>query len=133
MGSVDASADAAALLEYGWERLERGVLVKESDFLGELVFGAGATGVVAARTVRGGVHPERISVVFVADATLALPINAGERIGKALVTTAGGRPLGSAPALATDDVDSSEVSWATRAVAGVIDVGAGVLDALGAL
>jgi D-alanyl-D-alanine carboxypeptidase (penicillin-binding protein 5/6) len=132
MGAVSAAADSAALLDYGWERLARGVLVKESDPVGELVFGSGATAVVAARTVRGSAHPERVSVTLEPDDSVALPVRAGQKVGTATLT-AGGRTVGSVPALASDDVGSANESWASRAVSSVIGSGAALLEAVGAL
>ena len=132
MGSMSAAGDAAALLDYGWERLERGVLVEESAPLGELVFASGSTSVVAARTVRGSEHPARIEVTFVPDEGTGVPIQAGERVGVARLT-AGGRPVGSVPVTATADVGAPEQSWASRAAAAVIGSGAAMLEAVGAL
>jgi D-alanyl-D-alanine carboxypeptidase (penicillin-binding protein 5/6) len=132
MGAVSAASDSAALLDYGFERLQRGVLLKGSAPLGELVFGWGSTAVVAAHAVRGSEHPARVDVTFVPDASVGLPIHAGERVGVATLR-AGGREIGSVPALAEDDVDPPGESWATRVVTRVIGSGAALLDAVGAL
>lgn len=132
LGAVSAAADSAALLDDGGERLARGVLLKESAPLGELVFGSGSTPVVAARTVRGSAHPERVAVTLEPDDSVALPIRAGEQVGTATLTAAG-RRVGTVPALASDDVGVADESWATRTFSGIIGSAASLLDAVGAL
>ncbi|HEY7876063.1 MAG TPA: D-alanyl-D-alanine carboxypeptidase family protein, partial [Actinomycetota bacterium] len=74
MGSASAASDAAALLDYGWARLARGILVAEGDAVGELVFADGSTPVVAEGTVRGAEHPERVAITLDADDAVALPV-----------------------------------------------------------
>ena len=132
MGSASAAADDVALLDYGWARLARTVLVDADAAIGELVFGSGSTEVVAAEPLRGGESPARVSVELVPDDSVAVPISAGERVGDAVVAV-GDRTIGEVPALAGTDVGSATQSWAAGALAGVIRAGARALEAAGAL
>lgn len=133
MGSASAATDAAALLDYGWARLERGVLVAADDPVGELVFASGSTPVTIERTVRGIEHPERVTVTFAPDEGVALPITPGERVGTAIVGI-GSKEIAEVPAVAGGSVeDDGDESWGTGLMADVIGSAARVLDAVGAL
>jgi serine-type D-Ala-D-Ala carboxypeptidase (penicillin-binding protein 5/6) len=132
MGSASAATDDAALLDYGWARLARGILVESAAPVGELVFGYGSTPVNAARTLRGPEHPARVSVRFVPDDELTLPVEAGERVGTAVLTI-GRREIGEVDALAGAEVGADDQSLAARIMSAVIGSSARVLETVGAL
>lgn len=100
MGSSDAAADAAALLDYGFRVLGRGVLVREGSVLGALVFDpSGATTVVAGRTVRGIPDPSSVEIGF-EPGPVTPPLDEGETVGTVVVTLPGGEVVARAPAVA---------------------------------
>lgn len=106
MGSVDAAADAEALLDYGFRVLGRTVLVRQGSVLGALVFDpAGAAAVVAARTVRGIPDPATIRVRFEPAASAAPPIGEGETVGTVVVTSAAGDVVARAPAVTEQELE----------------------------
>lgn len=105
MGSGNAAADAAALLDYGFRVLGRGVLARQGMVLGDLVFDpAGAVGVVPARTVRGIPDPSSVAVRFEADDSVIPPIADGETVGTVVVSSQGGDVVARAPAIAQGDL-----------------------------
>lgn len=131
MHSVNAAVDDAALLDYGWERLARGVLVGAGAVVGELVFGAGSTPVVAGRTLRGYERTDALRVSLDPAADLTLPVLPGQAVGRARVSI-GGRQVGSVAILATGALGSAR-SWGASVLSGMVDAVARVLDAAGAL
>lgn len=105
MGSVDATVDAEALLDFGFARLRRGVMVPAAARLAALVFDSGgSTGVVAARPVRGLTHPSDVRVAFVPSDELSLPIRSGETVGVLQVRVPGGGVVASVDAIAERDI-----------------------------
>ena len=104
MGSASAAADAAALLDYGFAVLGRGVLLREGAAVGVVVFDpSGSVGVVAGRTVRGIQRPETVSVTY-QPGTAVPPLDRGETLGSVVITSAGGAVVARAPAVAQDAV-----------------------------
>ncbi len=65
MHSEDSFIDSRALLNHGWEKLRRTVLVAAGDPVGAVVFDpAGGVAIEAAETVRGVGHPEDVRLLF---------------------------------------------------------------------
>jgi D-alanyl-D-alanine carboxypeptidase (penicillin-binding protein 5/6) len=132
MNSASAAADDVALLDYGWERLARGVIVRGSDPIGELVYSTGSSQVLAGDTVRGYERPDRVGISFEASDDLDLPILPGQEVGQAIVS-AGGRTIATIPAVAAEAVGAEDASWAVDLFSGLIGSAARVLDSVGAL
>ncbi len=119
MRSVNAFADAAVLLDFGFAleaRLDRPrattVLTKGTS-IGAIVFDPGGTvEVVAAETVRVDLAPGTGSVDyrFAPDAGLQPPLAPGEAIGRVTIL-AGGRPVGRVRARVADPVPSTDGGW----------------------
>jgi serine-type D-Ala-D-Ala carboxypeptidase (penicillin-binding protein 5/6) len=121
LGSIDSFVDSAALLDHGFARLRRTVLVSEGEPLAGLVFDtAGSTSVVAGERVRGLGSPETIDVTFVPDDAVNLPVAAGEAVGVLEVRDPSGRVIASIDALAEGALESPEPSLITRAVSGLM-------------
>lgn len=118
MGSYDALADSRRLLDYGFRRLARTVLVPAGRPVGTLVTAAGsATPVVARRAVRGLADPERVAVEWSATPGLTAPA-AGERVGT-VVVSAGRHRVGNVGAVAADTVQADD-AWAQDLFAGLL-------------
>ena len=125
MDSVDATADAIALLDLGWVLLDRTVLLARGAQVGALVFEPGSTEVRAAARVRGSLLPADVAVEFVPDPDVRMPVHRGEIVGRVIVTS-NGRQVSSVDAVAADAIQPPVVSWAS-------DVFAGLLRAVGSL
>ena len=136
MRSVDAAADAARLLDLGFEELrararqerdeerglaaEPGLLLSAREQVGALVFDpSGATAVVAGADVKGRTPAAGVEITFTPADELLLPLLEGEQIGTVQVMS-GGSVLGTAPALAQDPVAGASSSWGTRALSGLL-------------
>jgi serine-type D-Ala-D-Ala carboxypeptidase (penicillin-binding protein 5/6) len=114
LGSQDAAEDSQRLLDYGFRRLRRTVLVGEGTTLGTLVFDpSGATGVVPSRAIRGLAAPAEVDTAFVPDADVKPPVASGQPIGTVIVS-ASGRTVATVDALATSSVNPSEPSFIAR-------------------
>jgi D-alanyl-D-alanine carboxypeptidase (penicillin-binding protein 5/6) len=121
MDSVDAAADSAALLDFGFERLRRGVMVPAASTLAGLVFeGSGSTGVIAARTVRGLTKPSQIEVTFVPDDAIELPIEPGDIVGVLEIRNRSGRTVGRVEAIAERGVVGDEPGFFERSFSGLL-------------
>lgn len=108
MGAQDAAADARALLDYGFRVLGRGILVREGETVGAVVFDpSGSVAVVAGRTVRGIPRPESVSVTF-EPAPVSAPLDRGESVGTVLITSADGDVVARAPAIASTSVGEDD-------------------------
>jgi len=119
MGSVDATADAAALLDHGWRKLDRTVLLESGMAVGALVFEHGSTEVRAARVVRGSDRPDRVHIEFVPDPTIRIPVSSGEVVGQVTVSGSGG-VVSTVDAIAASAIEPEATSWASEAVAGLL-------------
>lgn len=87
------------LLDYGWTRLARSLLLRAGETVGEITAVDGASVVaVATDSVRGWAPPEEVSSHFVARDDLSATTSAGEPVGRVDVYRAG-RRIASAPAL----------------------------------
>ena len=119
--SVDAASDSRLLLNYGFKRLSRTVLVRADQPVGDLVMDpGGAATVVAARTSRGS--SMQVSIRFVPDEGLDAGIEAGERVGS-IVVEDGGTIVDTVPAVAAGEVKSSQEQWFTDVLGGIIETG----------
>jgi D-alanyl-D-alanine carboxypeptidase (penicillin-binding protein 5/6) len=104
MRSDDAAADCRRLLDYGFARLRRAVLLGAQDLVGKVVFDpAGSVAAAAAATVRGIHDPRLVVVSFRPEPDLHPPIQRGERVGAA-VLSASGRVIASVPAVAAEAI-----------------------------
>lgn len=119
MHSVDATADAAALLDHGWDRLRRTPLLHGGTAVGAVVLDGGSTVATAGGTVRGAYDPATVTHVFVPHDTIRVPVAAGDVIGRVAVR-AGERTLSSVPAVAGSDVGAADRSVLADAMASVI-------------
>ena len=107
MRSRNAAADSKAMLDYGWHRLARSLLLRAGDPVGELTLGDGSSVVAVARdSVRGWATPGPIESRFVAGENLSAATTAGEPVGRVHVYRAG-RWIASAPALPTSSLRTS--------------------------
>jgi D-alanyl-D-alanine carboxypeptidase (penicillin-binding protein 5/6) len=101
MGSRDAAADSRTLLDLGWERLSRSLLLPAGKRVGEVTLSDGASAVaVAANALRGWARPEEISSRFVVRRDLSTVSTPGEEVGRVDLYRRG-RRIASTPALAT--------------------------------
>ena len=117
MNSENAAADARALLNYGWAKLQRTPLVGAGSPVGMLVFDpAGATEVTPATVIRGPEDPDAVVAIFEPAADVAPPIAVGEEVGTITVLGPGGETLGRTTAVATDSVPAVGSSWAESIV-----------------
>ena len=115
MGSRDAAADSRRLLDYGWSRLARSLLLREGEAVGEVTVGDGGSVVaVAGDSVRGWARPEEVSSHFVAREVLS-GASVGEPVGRVDVYRAGRRiaiatalSAGSLPAAAPEPTPVGE-------------------------
>lgn len=118
MGSADAAADARALLDEGFARLGRTRLLRAGDVVGALYWpAAGATAVVADRTVRGPYDPASVEVEL--RARSGGGATAGQVVGAVVVRTAG-RTIAVVDAIATDTVDVGGRPWIANAAAWLV-------------
>jgi D-alanyl-D-alanine carboxypeptidase (penicillin-binding protein 5/6) len=117
MGSDDAFQDAEALLDHGFARLSRGLLVTEGDTVGSIVFDpSGSLLVQASGSVRGLPLREAVTVRFEPFDDPGGPVAAGAAVGRVVVLD-GDRILGAVDGLATRDVDRSEPGLLERILA----------------
>lgn len=122
MGSVDATADGAVLLDLGFRKLARAVLLQEDAPVGAVVFDpAGSTAAVAAASLRGMHHPDRIEIVFHPRRSLRVPLAPGERVGTISVR-ARRRVVGRVPAIAAQQVEAMRQPWATGVISRVLEL-----------
>ena len=129
--SDDAALDSRLLLDYGFERLSRTVLVRANQPVGDLVIDpGGAATVVAGRTSRGSATA--VSIRFVPDDILDEGIETGERVGSILVE-AGGTLVDTVPAIAAGTVEPAREHPFAEVLGRLIEMGHRVGDAVGLL
>jgi D-alanyl-D-alanine carboxypeptidase (penicillin-binding protein 5/6) len=129
MGSVDATADAAALLDFGWDRLKRTVLVPMGTGVGGVVWAfGGATGIVASAPVRGLADPSSLQVAF-EPAGGDGPVEAGEPVGR-IVVMDGDRRIGAVTAVASDTVTVNEPPWPAAVASSLLRIAARAIGRL---
>ena len=104
MGSQSAADDARALLDYGFEVLGRGVLVRKGAPVGVVVFDpSGAVSALSGSTIRGLPQPGSVRVEL-EPATVSPPLAQGETVGTVVVETNDGEVVGRGPAVAAGQV-----------------------------
>lgn len=129
--SDDAALDSRLLLDYGFERLNRTVLVRADQPVGDLVIDpGGAATVVAGRTARGSAAA--VSIRFVPDDSLDEGIESGERVGSILVE-AGDTLIDTVPAVAAGAVEPAREHPVAEVLGRIIEAGHWVGDAVGLL
>jgi len=117
MRSDDAAADTRRLLDYGFHRLSRSVIVARGQTVGELVLDSGgSTLAVAGRAVRGWARPEDVRLEFLPAATITIPVAPGEPVGEVELRGASGY-FAAVPAAATQSVPRDDSSWVQTAFA----------------
>lgn len=121
MHSEDAATDAAALLDLGWERLARTVILPRGTSVGALVFDQGATEVIAAAPVRDSVSSDEVAYRFDPREALSTPLAPGDVVGEVVVTSGGGT-LETVDAIATGSVQPTRGSWTSGAFSGLLGV-----------
>lgn len=127
MGSVDSFSDSAALLDYGFARLRRTIVVRRDQVVAGLVFDQiGSTGVAPERPVRGLVDASQLEISFVPDPGVSLPIESGEGVGVLNIRDGSGETIARVGAVAQQDVAAPDSSIVQRAFAGLMR-GAGSL------
>jgi serine-type D-Ala-D-Ala carboxypeptidase (penicillin-binding protein 5/6) len=147
MRSSDAAADARALLDYGFARLEReerralelqevlgedGLLLAEDEEVGALVFDpGGATAVVAGEDVSGLAPPEGVEITFTPAEGLLLPLRDGEEVG-VIELTVGDSVLATTSAVVDDPVPATSPSWGAQVLAGLLRAAASVTSSVAA-
>ena len=110
MGSVDAAEDARRLLDYGFARLERTLLLRAGSSIGALVLPTGgSTRVVAAADVRALEDPARVVVDF-EPRSVPAALDEGDSVGE-ITVSAGGRVVATIDAIAADTVPADERAW----------------------
>jgi D-alanyl-D-alanine carboxypeptidase (penicillin-binding protein 5/6) len=128
MGSEDAAADAAELLDYGFGRLGQTLLLGAGEPIGALVWPSGhATTVVAGSTVRGLADESRLDIAL--EPAAPASVAAGDPVGTIVVST-GRRKLATIEALAADTVAAQARSWTEDALAALVRLAAGVAGRL---
>jgi hypothetical protein len=130
MRAQDAGRDARRLLDFGFARMARGVVVARGAQVGELTFdSAGSAVVVAARAIRGWAPPRAARIAFVPH-EVRLPVAAGDEVGRVEVRWRG-RIVGTAEAVAGEPVAGARPSWLAERLAGVLGAAYELVDALG--
>lgn len=129
MRAEDPFVSSRSLLDFGFEKMARGILLAEMSPMTDVVFDpAGPLSTVTARTVRGISDPDRVVVRFRPAPDLALPVEIGSRVGTAVVFDPLGGRVGSSPVVAATEVEGHGFgSAAARILAGVISGAAGLL------
>ncbi len=126
----DAGRDARRLLDFGFARLARGIVVARGARVGELTFdSAGSAVVVTGRAVRGWAPPRAARIAFVPH-EVRLPVAAGDEVGRVEVRWRG-RIVGRAEAVAGEPVAGEGSSWLAERLAAVLGAAYGLVDALG--
>ncbi len=119
MDSVDATADARALLDYGWRRLSATILLPRGAHVGALVFDEGATEVATTERVTGAHDPDDARYVLRTTSAVDPPIAAGEVVGQVDVVIAGS-VVATVDAVASGAVPERQDSLLADAVATVL-------------
>lgn len=119
MHSEDSFADAAALLDLGWNRLARTVVLPRGTAVGALVFDRGATEVIAAAPVRDSIPSDQVAYRFDPEDALKMPLAPGDVVGEVVVMSDDGT-LDTVDAIAVGAVEPADRSWTSEAFAGLL-------------
>jgi serine-type D-Ala-D-Ala carboxypeptidase (penicillin-binding protein 5/6) len=121
--SADSFADTRALLDYGFARLKRTVLLERGAEVGTVVLDpAGSIRARAARTVRGLAPTESLEVSFEPASSYDLPLAPNDVVGS-IVLGSGGRVLGRVPAVTHEAIADPRPSWVGERLATVLSWG----------
>lgn len=111
MRSLNAALDATALLDFGFKRLRRELVLEEGDVMSELVLDpAGSVTVTLGRTIRIFAPKKGVDFVKEVDESLPAFIEPGDRVGTMRIMI-GKRTLETAPLLAGEQVDPPTTSF----------------------
>lgn len=123
MHSEDAFADASELLDLGFARLRRRVLLAPTTIQDALVLdGGGATGVIADGRVRGPQPKGTLTFSFEVAPDLALPLAADQLVGQIIVRDENGAVLDSVPARSSRSLPAADSDWRTRLVTRILGI-----------
>lgn len=129
MRSEDAFQDSRTLLDFGFARLARGILLAKMTPMTDLVLDpSGAIAAVTARNVRGITDPDTVTVEFEPTIDLEAPVSSGDRVGRAAVLDDSGVEVGFTPVIAADPLEKGSArSWFGRTLSAVISGAASFL------
>jgi D-alanyl-D-alanine carboxypeptidase (penicillin-binding protein 5/6) len=131
MGSDDATVDCRRMLDYGFARLRRSVLLQRGAVVGRFVFDpSGSAAATAAGALRGMQHPATVELAFEPAADVRPPIERGEPVGRATLL-ASGRVVGSVPAVAAEPLRGASVHGLVETLGAVLRVAHHVAGAMG--
>ncbi len=131
LGSEDAAADCRRLLNYGWARLRRSVLLRAGSVVGSAVFDpAGSVAAAAAGTVRGLDDPARLKVSLDTRVATRPSIDTGDRLGEVTLAAPSG-VVSAVPAVATGSLHSSPPSPLLPVLGGILRWGHGMARTVG--
>jgi len=126
--SVDSFSDTHALLDYGFAKLSRSVLLKRGAEVGTVVLDpAGSIRARAARTVRGLAPSESVEVSFEPARAYELPLAPADAVG-AIVVTSQGRVIDRVAAVTHEAIEEPEPSWVVEGLATVLSWGQWIDD-----
>jgi serine-type D-Ala-D-Ala carboxypeptidase (penicillin-binding protein 5/6) len=126
--SADSFADSRALLDYGFAKLRRSVLLPRGTEVGTVVLDpAGSVQARAARTVRGMEAVETLEVSFEPAHTFDLPLEPTDIVGS-IVVSSDGRVVDRLPAVTQEAIDEPRTTWVTDGLATVLSWGQWIDD-----
>ncbi|HZK50897.1 MAG TPA: hypothetical protein VFD47_04965, partial [Actinomycetota bacterium] len=121
--SADSFADTRALLDYGFAKLRRSVLLRRGAEVGTVVLDpAGSVRAHASRTVRGLAPPDTIEVSFEPMRSFELPLAPRDVVGSVVVVS-GERVVERMPAVTREGIEKPQPSWAAEGLATVLSWG----------
>ena len=121
--SADSFADTRALLDYGFAKLRRSVLLPRGAEVGTVVLDpAGSVRAHASRTVRGLAPPDTIEVSFEPVRSFELPLAPRDVVGSVVVVS-GERVVDRMPAVTREGIEEPQPSWAAEGLATVLSWG----------
>ena len=122
MGAEDASEDARELLDLGFARLSRTLIVGAGEVVGTVTFDpGGSVPVISGQAFRGMYHPDTVTATFVADPTVTAPVRPGEPLGRVVVTSAG-EAVATVEAVAAGEVGTEDESVVGNVLAGLLSL-----------
>jgi D-alanyl-D-alanine carboxypeptidase (penicillin-binding protein 5/6) len=132
LDSADTFEDSRRLLDYGFGVLRRGIVLRAGTPVGGIVFDTlGATGIVAARTVRGLTDPTEVQLRFEPFDDLHAPLGDGTGVGTIFVSD-GTREVASVEAVATNTLEpAEEQGWPLSALQTILEGAAAILPGEG--
>lgn len=123
MHSRNAFADCRRLLDLGWRRLARAVIVPARLRVGRLTFDpSGSTVAATASAVRGISDPSGVTVVFRPRPGVRPPLAAGDAVGRAVVM-ARHREIAAVTAVAVSALPPQASSPVVEALGAVLSLG----------